>query len=322
MIDINKAIESLHWEKEPKGLYEPIEYALASGGKRLRPTLTILAAETIINGGLLNGGVIDDVIPAALALEVFHNFTLLHDDVMDKASVRRGRETVHVKWDENTAILSGDQMLIEAYKLIAKVPSDKVRRTLEMFNEMATGVCEGQQYDVDFEHASHVTIEDYMMMIEKKTSVLLAYAMKIGGYIAGANESQQEALYQYGLHIGLAFQIQDDILDVYGDPKTFGKAIGGDICANKKTFLLLTALGTADAESRAELLQWMMATDRDEEKIAAVTKIFTRLGVREASEAVMEEQTALALAQLDKLPQNDATETLRELAERLATRKS
>lgn len=322
MIDINKAIESLHWEKEPKGLYEPIEYALASGGKRLRPTLTILAAETIINGGLLNGGVIDDVIPAALALEVFHNFTLLHDDVMDKASVRRGRETVHVKWDENTAILSGDQMLIEAYKLIAKVPSDKVRRTLEMFNEMATGVCEGQQYDVDFEHASHVTIEDYMMMIEKKTSVLLAYAMKIGGYIAGANESQQEALYQYGLHIGLAFQIQDDILDVYGDPKTFGKAIGGDICANKKTFLLLTALGTADAESRAELLQWMMATDRDVEKIAAVTKIFTRLGVREASEAVMEEQTALALAQLDKLPQNDATETLRELAERLATRKS
>ena len=314
MIDINKAIESLHWEKEPKGLYEPIEYALASGGKRLRPTLTILAAETIINGGLLNGGVIDDVIPAALALEVFHNFTLLHDDVMDKASVRRGRETVHVKWDENTAILSGDQMLIEAYKLIAKVPSDKVRRTLEMFNEMATGVCEGQQYDVDFEHASHVTIEDYMMMIEKKTSVLLAYAMKIGGYIAGANESQQEALYQYGLHIGLAFQIQDDILDVYGDPKTFGKAIGGDICANKKTFLLLTALGTADAESRAELLQWMMATDRDAEKIAAVTKIFTRLGVREASEAVMEEQTALALAQLDKLPQNDATETLRELA--------
>lgn len=322
MIDINKAIESLDWEKEPKGLYEPIEYALASGGKRLRPTLTILAAETIINGGLLNGGVIDDVIPAALALEVFHNFTLLHDDVMDKASVRRGRETVHVKWDENTAILSGDQMLIEAYKLIAKVPSDKVQRTLEMFNEMATGVCEGQQYDVDFEHASHVTIEDYMMMIEKKTSVLLAYAMKIGGYIAGANESQQEALYQYGLHIGLAFQIQDDILDVYGDPKTFGKSIGGDICANKKTFLLLTALGTADAESRAELLQWMMATDRDAEKIAAVTKIFTRLGVREASEVVMEEQTALALAQLDKLPQNDATETLRELAERLATRKS
>ena len=322
MIDINQAIESLKWEKEPRGLYEPIEYALASGGKRIRPTLALLAAETIINGGLLNGNVMDDVIPAALALEVFHNFTLLHDDVMDKASVRRGRETVHVKWNENTAILSGDQMLIEAYKLLAQVPAEKVAGALKMFNEMATGVCEGQQYDVDFEHASHVSIEDYMMMIEKKTSVLLAYAMKIGGYIAGANESQQEALYQYGLHIGLAFQIQDDLLDVYGDPKTFGKKIGGDICANKKTFLLLTAMETADAESRAELLQWMMATNRDEEKIAAVTEIFTRLGVREASEVVMEEQTALALAQLDKLPQNDATETLRELAEKLATRKS
>lgn len=322
MIDINKAIESLNWDKEPKGLYEPIEYTLASGGKRIRPTLALIAAESIINGGLLNGGMIDDVVPAALALEIFHNFTLLHDDVMDKAQVRRGRETVHVKWNENTAILSGDQMLIEAYKQLAQVPAAKLPQVLKWFNEMATAICEGQQYDVDFEHTSQVTIEDYMMMIEKKTSVLLAYAMKIGGYIAGANESQQEALYQYGLHIGLAFQIQDDILDVYGDPKTFGKAIGGDICANKKTFLLLTAMETADAESRAELLQWMMATDRDEEKIAAVTEIFTRLGVRDASEVVMEEHTALALAQLDKLPQNDATESLRELAERLATRKS
>lgn len=322
MIDINQAIESLNWEKEPKGLYEPIAYALASGGKRIRPTLALLAAETIINGGLLNGSVMDDVVPAALALEIFHNFTLLHDDVMDKALVRRGRETVHVKWNENTAILSGDQMLIEAYKELAQVPAGKLPQVLKWFNEMATAICEGQQYDVDFEHASQVTIEDYMMMIEKKTSVLLAYAMKIGGYIAGANESQQEALYQYGLHLGLAFQIQDDILDVYGDPKTFGKKIGGDICANKKTFLLLTALESADAESRAELLQWMMATDRDEEKIAAVTEIYNKLGVREAGEVVMEEHTAIALEQLDKLPQNDATETLRELAEKLATRKS
>ena len=271
---------------------------------------------------MINGGRIDDVVPAALALEIFHNFTLLHDDVMDKAPVRRGRETVHVKWNENTAILSGDQMLIEAYKELAQVPAGKLPQVLKWFNEMATAICEGQQYDVDFEHASQVTIEDYMMMIEKKTSVLLAYAMKIGGYIAGANESQQEALYQYGLHLGLAFQIQDDILDVYGDPKTFGKKVGGDICANKKTFLLLTALESADAESRAELLQWMMATDRDEEKIAAVTEIYNKLGVREAGEVVMEEHTAIALEQLDKLPQNDATETLRELAEKLATRKS
>ena len=241
MIDINKAIESLDWNKEPRGLYEPIAYTLSAGGKRLRPTLALIAAEAIVNGGLISGDAIEQTLPAALALEVFHNFTLLHDDVMDRAEVRRGRPTVHVKWNDNTAILSGDQMLIEAYKLLSDVPADKLPQVLKWFNEMATGICEGQQYDVDFEHMSQVSIEDYMQMIEKKTSVLLAYAMKIGGYIAGATPVQQEALYQYGLHIGLAFQIQDDILDVYGDPKTFGKAIGGDICCNKKTLLLITA---------------------------------------------------------------------------------
>ena len=322
MIDINQEIASLHWDKEPKGLYEPIAYALASGGKRLRPTLALIAARTIMNEGLLSGDAVENTLPAALALEVFHNFTLLHDDLMDHAQMRRGRETVHVKWNANTAILSGDQMLIEAYKLLAKVPGDKVQKTLDMFNEMATGICEGQQLDMDFEHMSQVSIDDYMHMIELKTSVLLAYAMKIGGYIAGGNEAQLEALYQFGLHIGLAFQIQDDILDLYGDPKTFGKAIGGDICANKKTFLLLSAMETADPESKAELLQWMMTTDRDEEKISAIKAIFDRLEIRQAGETLIEEHTAIALSQLDRLPQNDATETLRELAEKLVTRKS
>lgn len=322
MTDIDKAIEALDWNKEPRGLYEPIEYTLESGGKRLRPTLALIAAESIINGGLISGTAIDDVMPAALALEIFHNFTLVHDDVMDRAQVRRGRATVHVKWDNNTAILSGDQMLIEAYKQLSLVPADKVPGALRLFNEMATAVCEGQQLDVDFEHMSQVSISDYMTMIEKKTSALLAYAMRIGGFVAGANAAQQEALYQYGLHIGLAFQIQDDILDVYGDPKTFGKAIGGDICCNKKTFLLITALENADAERKAELLQWLMTTDRNEEKIAAVTSIYNHLNVRSAGEAVMEQHTAAALAQLDKLPQNSATESLRELAEKLATRKS
>lgn len=313
MLDINHAIESLDWDKEPKGLYAPIAYALASGGKRIRPTLALIASEMF-------GGKEEEVLPAALALEVFHNFTLLHDDVMDRASVRRGRPTVHVQWDDNTAILSGDQMLIEAYKLIAQVPSDKVQRTLEMFNEMATGICEGQQYDVDFERRDDVRIEEYMKMIELKTSVLLANALRTGGYIAGANEAQQEALYQYGLHIGLAFQIQDDILDVYGDPKTFGKAIGGDICCNKKTFLLLTALHTADATSQAELNEWLRISDRNEEKIAAVTAIYDRLGVRKAGEQAMEEHTSFALQQLNQLPQNKATDRLRALAEKLATR--
>ena len=322
MVDINKAIDALNWQKEPRGLYEPIEYTLASGGKRLRPTLALIAADAIINGGLINGDRMDDVLPAALALEVFHNFTLLHDDVMDKADVRRGRPTVHVKWNDNTAILSGDQMLIEAYKLLAGVPDDKLPTVLRWFNEMATGICEGQQYDVDFERAGQVSIDDYLKMIELKTAVLLANAMRIGGYIAGANKVEQEALYQYGLHIGMAFQIQDDILDVYGDPKTFGKAIGGDICSNKKTFLLLTAMENADAESKAELLAWMLVTDRNEEKIAAITAIYDRLGVRAAGETVMEQHTAEALAQLDKLPQNAATESLRDLAEQLVTRKS
>lgn len=328
MTDINKAIESLDWQREPYGLYEPIAYTLASGGKRIRPTLALTAAEVIVNGGLINGSAIDDVLPAALALEVFHNFTLLHDDVMDRAEVRRGRPTVHVKWNDNTAILSGDQMLIEAYKLLAQIPGDKVQRTLMMFNEMATGICEGQQLDMEFEHMSHVGIDDYMRMIEKKTSVLLAYAMKIGGYIAGATPAQQEALYEYGLHIGLAFQIQDDILDVYGDPKTFGKAIGGDICCNKKTFLLLTAMENADPESKAELLQWMMQDVQNDdaqsskEKIEGVTAIYDRLGVRAIGETVIEEHTSIALSQLDKLPQNDATMRLRELAEKLVTRKS
>lgn len=321
MIDINKEIERLDWSKEPKGLYEPIAYVLVSGGKRLRPTLALTAAEVVINGGLISGTALDDVLPAALALEVFHNFTLLHDDVMDHSSVRRGKPTVHVQWNENTAILSGDQMMIEAYKLLERVPADKLPRTLRLFNEMATGVCEGQQLDVDFEHSREVSIDDYMTMIEKKTSVLIAYAMRIGGYIAGASEAQEKALYEYGLHIGLAFQIQDDILDVYGDPKTFGKAIGGDICCNKKTILLLTALERADAESKAELLQWMMTTDRDAEKIKAVTELYDRLGVREEAETVMEEHTSLALAALDRLPQNAACDKLRVLAERLVTRK-
>ncbi len=322
MIDINKEIASLNWDKEPKGLYEPISYTLSSGGKRLRPQLALIAAEAIINGGLLNGDALENTLPAALALEVFHNFTLLHDDIMDKAPVRRGRPTVHVQWNDNTAILSGDQMMIEAYKLLSNVPADKLPQVLKWFNEMATGICEGQQYDMDFEHMSQVSIEEYMLMIEKKTSLLLAYAMKIGGYIAGGTPAQLEALYQYGLHIGLAFQIQDDILDVYGNPETFGKTVGGDICSNKKTYLLLTAMEHADPESKAELLEWLLVSDRDAEKIAAVTAIYTRLGVREVSESVMEEHTAQALAQLDKLPQNDATERLRVLAEQLVTRKN
>jgi geranylgeranyl diphosphate synthase type II len=314
MTDINKAIEQLDWKREPYGLYEPIEYTLSLGGKRLRPMLAVLASQ-IFNGNK------QDVIPAALALEVFHNFTLIHDDVMDKAQVRRGQPTVHTKWDENTAILSGDQMMIEAYKQIAQLSDSKLPQVLRWFNEMATSICEGQQYDIDFESNTTVAISDYLMMIEKKTALLLAYSLRIGAYIAGASEQEQDALFQYGRHIGIAFQIQDDVLDVYGDPSNFGKAIGGDICCNKKTFLLLTALDIADAESKASLLQWLITSNKNAEKIQAVTALYTQLGVREIGEAVMEDHTAQALAQLELLPQNDYTNQLRVLAEKLATRK-
>lgn len=314
-MDINHEIAKLNWEREPKGLYAPIAYTMAAGGKRVRPQLAMIAC------GIF-GGNEQEVAPAAMALEVFHNFTLLHDDVMDKAEVRRGRPTVHIQWNENTAILSGDQMMIEAYKLLAEVPESKLHKVLRLFNEMATEICEGQQYDVDFESQEHVTIEEYLKMIRLKTSVLLATALQIGSYLAGANEAQQEALYQFGINVGLAFQIQDDILDVWGDPKTFGKAVGGDISCNKKTYVYLTAQKLADDELTEELHQWYGSVlDDNTEKIAAVKGIFEQLNVRAACEAVVEDYTQKALLILDTLPQNAATEQLRQLANKLNTRK-
>ncbi len=313
-MDINNEITKLNWNKEPQGLYEPIAYALQTGGKRLRPQLALIAAQ-IFDGNE------QDVLPAALALELFHNFTLLHDDVMDKADMRRGRPTVHIKWNENTAILSGDQMLIEAYKLLEQVPTHTLPQVLHMFNKMATEICEGQQYDIDFENNSQTTINDYLMMIERKTSVLLATALRIGAYIAGANTQQQQALYQYGIHIGLAFQIQDDILDVYSDPKTFGKAIGGDIACNKTTYLLLTALQLADTWDKHELQQWLNNNDAPkDEKITAVTALYNRIGVRPVCEKAVQTYTQQAVQDLQTLPQNKGTQALQTLAESLYSR--
>ena len=310
-MDINKEILNLDWKREPYGLYEPIEYTLAAGGKRVRPQLAMIASQ-------LFGGKDEEVLPAALALEVFHNFTLLHDDVMDKADVRRGRPTVHVKWNENTAILSGDQMVIEAYKLLSGVPADKLPKVLQLFNKMATEICEGQQYDVDFESQEHVTVKEYLKMIRLKTSVLLANALQTGAYIAGADDQAQETLYQFGINIGLAFQIQDDILDVWGDPKTFGKAVGGDISCNKKTFVYLEA----KRRGGERLEEWYSQVLEDNtEKIAAVNEIFEQLEVRAVCEKVVEDYTQKALALLNQLPQNEATEQLRQLANKLTTRK-
>ena len=319
-MNINDEILKLDWKREPYGLYEPIEYTLAAGGKRVRPQLAMIASQMF-------GGKEEEVLPVALALEVFHNFTLLHDDVMDKAQVRRGRATVHVKWNENTAILSGDQMIIEAYKLLAEVPADKLAKVIKMFNQMGTEICEGQQYDVDFESQEEVSIEEYLKMIRLKTAVLLANALKMGAYIAGAKDEQQEMLYEFGIHIGLAFQIQDDILDVWGNPETFGKAVGGDISCNKKTFVYLEAKGRLGDEARGDeamrLEEWYSHVLEDNtEKIAAVKEIFEQLGVRERCEKVVEDYTQKALDILDKLPQNQATEQLRKLADKLNNRNS
>lgn len=289
--------------REPRGLYEPIAYALAAGGKRLRPQLAILGAQVF-------GANKKVVMPAAQALEVFHNFTLLHDDVMDHASVRRGRPTVHMRWNENTAILSGDQMLIEAYKCLERLPKDKLPKVLQLFNKMATEVCEGQQYDVDFEHQSDVTLEDYLRMIRLKTAVLLATALHIGAYLARANKKQQQALYDYGIHIGLAFQIQDDLLDCFGDPATFGKAIGGDIAENKKTFLWLTARDKVGADWSTE-----------GRALEDVLRDYERLGVRQVAEEAIAEHTTSALNCLKNMPVNEATEALCLLAQKLQSRK-
>lgn len=318
-MDINNEIAKLDWRREPYGLYEPIEYTLAAGGKRVRPELAMIACRMF-------HGDEEKTLPAALALEVFHNFTLLHDDVMDKADVRRSRPTVHVKWNENTAILSGDQMLIEAYKLLAQVPADKLPKVLQLFNQMATEICEGQQYDVDFESQNEVAIDQYLYMIRLKTAVLLANALKIGAYMADASDDQQEILYQFGIHIGLAFQIQDDILDVWGNPETFGKAVGGDISCNKKTFVYLEAirqLGEKQAnDAQQQLEKWYSQVLADNtEKIAAVKELFEQLGVRERCETVVETYTHTALQLLSQLPQNAATDQLRQLANKLNTRK-
>ena len=313
-MDINQEVLQLDWHREPYGLYEPIEYTLAAGGKRIRPQLAMIASQ-------LFGGKDEDVLPAALALEVFHNFTLLHDDVMDHADVRRGRPTVHVKWNANTAILSGDQMLIEAYKLLAGVPKEKLSQCLDMFNKMATEICEGQQYDVDFEEKEMVSETEYLMMIGKKTAVLLATALQMGAYIAGASQDEQETLALFGTSIGLAFQIQDDILDVWGDPATFGKAIGGDISCNKKTYVTIIAEKIADEESRKELQHWYSQTLSDNtEKIARVKAIYERLGVRELCERSVRVRTQEAHISLDSLPQNAATQQLRQLADKLHSR--
>lgn len=276
---IEQYIKQLPYPENPQGLYDPIKYVLSLGGKRIRPLLMIMAYNLYKEDT-------EKILPQAVALETYHNFTLLHDDLMDNADMRRGFQTVHKKWDSNTAILSGDAMLITAYKLFTEniygFQPESQAKALKTFNDATLGVCDGQQYDVDFENRNDVREEEYMEMIRLKTSLLLACALKIGAELAGANDSDAENLYKFGEKIGLAFQLQDDLLDVYGDPAVFGKKIGGDILCNKKTFMLINALQLADNKQKEVLQNWINAKEYvPEEKIKGVTEIYDQINIKE-----------------------------------------
>jgi len=289
---INNEVSQLNWQKSPAQLYEPIGYVLSMGGKRVRPALTLLACNMFS----------DDIKPAikpALGIEIFHNFTLLHDDIMDRADIRRGKPTVHKKWDDNTAILSGDMMQIIAYQFIAETPQKYLKQVLDVFSVTAGEICEGQQYDMDFEARSNVSSEEYIEMIRLKTAVLLGCALKCGAIIGGASAADAQNLYDFGINIGLAFQLKDDLLDVYGKEATFGKKIGGDILCNKKTFLLIQAQKLAKGEISDTLNGWLQKSyQQPEEKIAAVTEIYNLLGVKKICEEKMNFYYERALANL------------------------
>ena len=275
---VNDFLAQLPYERKPKSLYEPVEYVLSIGGKRIRPVLTLMGYNLWKEDP-------ERILMPAVGLETYHNYTLLHDDLMDNADVRRGHETVHRRWDANKAILSGDSMLVLAYQRMQQVPAEKLPAVLNLFTETALEIGEGQEYDMTFETRNDVTEDEYIEMIRLKTSVLLACALKTGALLADAPEEDADRLYRVGEQVGLAFQLQDDLLDVYGDPKVFGKAIGGDITSNKKTYMLINAYNRANDEQRKELEHWIGAKEFDrQEKVAAVTRLYDAIGIRQLCE--------------------------------------
>lgn len=275
---INSYLDNLPYTREPQSLYEPVKYALSMGGKRIRPSLMLMAYNMFKDDP-------ESILPTACAIETYHNYTLLHDDLMDNAAMRRGKPTVHVKWDANTAILSGDSMLVLAFQRMMQCAPDKLKPVLDLFTETSLEIGEGQQYDMDFESRTDVTEDEYIEMIRLKTSVLLACSLKLGAIQAGAPAADADNLYKFGELMGLAFQLQDDYLDVYGDPAVFGKAIGGDILCNKKTYMLINAYNRAGDDMRGELTRWVTAEEFDPaEKIAAVTAIYDKVGIKELAE--------------------------------------
>ena len=293
---VNQAIAVIPYPDQPRRLYEPIAYHMALGGKRVRPVLTLMACDAM-------GGDTATAIDAALGIEMFHNFTLLHDDVMDNADVRRGKTTVHRRWNANTAILSGDTMLTLATQFIARTGNLAV---MDLFNKTAIEIYEGQQWDMDFEMRNDVTVEEYVNMIRLKTSVLLGCALKTGALVAGAGEKDADTLYEAGVNMGLAFQLRDDVLDVWGDPVTFGKEIGGDIMNNKKTYLLISTMQKAKGDDADELRHWLndpYATRDD--KVAGVTALYERLGVRDMAEVAIADYNDRAIAAFNKVAMSD-----------------
>ena len=314
---IEREIGQLEFVCPPKSLYEPITYILSLGGKRIRPALVLMAYNLYRED-------VEKAIRPAIGLEVFHNFTLLHDDLMDQADKRRNKPTVHKVWNANTAILSGDAMLIAAYQLIGETAPEHLKEVLDLFTRTALEICGGQQYDMEFESRMDVSEEEYLEMIRLKTAVLLACSLKTGAILGGASREDAENLYRFGINIGLAFQLQDDLLDVYGDTKTFGKNIGGDILCNKKTFLLINALRRAEGEQKAQLEHWIARKDFDAaEKIAAVTNIYNVLGLKELSEAKMQTYYAEGMKNLAALSvSEERLAVLKEVTSRLMFRQS
>jgi geranylgeranyl diphosphate synthase type II len=312
---ISAAVDKLAFPLHPAELYEPIKYILSLGGKRMRPALLLMACD-------LFDGDINLAISPALAIEVFHNFTLMHDDIMDKAPLRRGKTTVHERWNQNVAILSGDVMLIEGYKLMMQVPDRLLRQILDIFNNTAVAVCEGQQLDMEFEERQDVTIDQYIEMIRLKTAVVLGSGLKIGSLIGGADVKDADLLCQFGEYLGIAFQLQDDILDVYGDPEKFGKQVGGDIISNKKTYLLIKAQEAAKDDPAQKLNKWLAAKTFDnKEKVEAVTLLYDQLDVREAAEAEMQYYAEKAFEALNAINlAEDRKQYLRDFADGLLVR--
>ena len=296
---VNEAIDGLTYDRKPASLYAPIRYVLSLGGKRIRPVLMLMAYNLWKDD-------VDSIMSQAIGLETYHNFTLLHDDLMDNADMRRGHETVHKKWNANQAILSGDTMLLQAFERMEACDADKLKEVFKVFLVTTFEIGEGQQLDVEFETRNDVTEEEYIEMIRLKTSVLLACAVKIGAILAGASKDDQDNLYKFGEQIGLAFQLQDDLLDVYGDPKVFGKNIGGDITSNKKTYMLINAVNRANESQRRELTGWIEATEFDRnDKVKAVTRLYDEIGIHQLCEVKMEACYQLGLQHLEKVSVSD-----------------